>query len=296
MTPSPTRRTVLTGAASAATLAALARPATATGPAPVASTPGPSSTLPTWGTGHVALFFAAHQDDELLQMGSQVRADVEAGHQVVVVNCSDGSASVARAGRVAQRLGYVPTVEDFVRVRDHEFLESCARLGVPIQGRVISPDRYTDGTGTRELAARIVNQWVTRFPTALVRCHSFMDAHRDHRSIGEAVDDLVSTHQLNLANDVRFFFSRRYLGVLDTPPLQQVRRPVGDVEQTPFRAAEVAHGRWGVGYLSTWGYFDSHRADPVSYYHRGSVGIPRPMRLTHPERLDPATLPAGHGC
>ena len=221
---------------------------------------------------------------------------MEAGHQVVVVNCSDGSASGARAGRVAQRLGYVPTVEDFVRVRDHEFLESCARLGVPIQGRVISPDRYADGTGTRALAARIVDQWVTRFPTALVRCHSFMDAHRDHRSIGEAVDDLVTTHQLNVANDVRFFFSRRYLGVLDTPPLQQVRRPVGDVEQTPFRAAEVAHGRWGVGYLSTWGSFDSHRADPVSYYHRGSVGIPRPMRLTHPERLDPATLPAGHGC
>ena len=115
MTHSPTRRTVLTGAASAATLAALARPATATGPAPAASTPGPSSTLPTWATGHVALFFAAHQDDELLQMGSQVRADVEAGHQVVVVNCSDGSASVARAGRVAQRLGYVPRP---VRPRD----------------------------------------------------------------------------------------------------------------------------------------------------------------------------------
>ena len=73
-----------------------------------------------------------------------------------------------------------------------------------------------------------------------MRCHSFLDAHRDHRSIGEAVDDLVPTRRLNSANDVRFLFSRRYLGVLDTPPLQQVRRPVGDVEQTPFRAAEVA--------------------------------------------------------
>lgn len=294
MTPSPTRRTVLTGAASAATLAALTRPATATGPAPAASTPGPSSTPPTWGTGQVALFFAAHQDDELLQMGSQIRADVEAGHHVMVVNCSDGSASGARAGRVAQRLGYVPTVEDFVRVRDHEFLESCARLGVPIQGRVISPDRYADGTGTRELAARIVDQWVTRFPTALVRCHSFLDAHRDHRSIGEAVDNLVTTRRLNVANDVRFFFSRRYLGVLDTPPLQQVRRPVGDVEQTPFRAAEVAHGRWGVGYLSTWGYFDSHRADPVSYWHRDSSAMPRPA-AGRPTHL-PAGTPAGFDC
>ncbi|WP_374929465.1 PIG-L deacetylase family protein [Kytococcus sedentarius] len=297
MSSSPTRRTLLLGAASSAALAATAVPAAAAPRTALGtSTPPPAPALPTWGTSRVALFFAAHQDDELLQMGSQVRADVEAGHQVVVVNCSDGSASGARTGRLARQLGFVPSVEDFVTARDHEFLESTARLGVPLQGRVISPDRYADGTGTPEAALRIVADWTARFPTALVRAHSFVDAHRDHRAIGEAVDGLVAAGTLGRENDVRFFFSRVYLGTMPTPALQLTSRPVGDVEQTPFRDHDPAHGRWGVGYLSTWNYFDSHRADPVSYWHRASSVLPPPLRRRLPAASLLSAAPAGHGC
>lgn len=292
MSPHPSRRAILSAAVSTTGVLALGGPAIAiasTAPATVRPRePVPQS---TWSTSRVGLFFSAHQDDELLQMGSQVRADVEAGHHVVLVNCADGSASGARTGRLAQKLGYVPSVEDMVRQRDGEFLESAGRLGVPAQGRIISPDRWTDRTGTPAAALRVIAPWLAQFPDALVRTHSFVDAHPDHRSLGEAVNSLVLDGTLSTERDVRFFFSRVYRDTMPTPLLSTITRPVGDVEHTPYRDHDPAHGRWGVGYLSTRAYFDSHRADPVSYWHRASSSTP-PVRPLTPVRA----VPAGFAC
>lgn len=287
----PTRRSLLKGSMTAPWLtgAALTPAAHAAADHPAARATAVSA--PTWGGQQVALFLSAHQDDELLQMGSQIRADLLAGHRVVVVNCVDGRASGARTASLARHLGYTPTVEEFVAVRDAEFLESTARLGVPARQRVIESQRLVDGRSTLEGAQRILTSWLARHPGALVRTHSWLDPHPDHANLGRAVAAAVDAGTVGPAQDARFFVPHPYADLPGTPPLQPVTEPVGGVEQTPYRDHDPAHDRWGVGYHSTPAYFDAHRADPTSWFHR------RPRRLTASTTSSTLPhLPEGFSC
>ena len=67
------------------------------------------SVSPVEATSNVVVFVAAHQDDELLSMGSSIVSHVQAGYRVYVIPATDGQATGARF-KVAERLGRLNAV------------------------------------------------------------------------------------------------------------------------------------------------------------------------------------------
>ena len=83
--------------------------------------PAPAASVPT------SVFVVAHQDDEILSMGSGIRQHTEIGRVVVIV-ATDGAATAARH-KVADRLDREVTPEEIVVHRDVEFRWTCRALG-----------------------------------------------------------------------------------------------------------------------------------------------------------------------
>lgn len=211
-------------------------------------------------------FFFAHQDDETLQGAAAVANQVQTGRETHLFCLTDGSSAVVRTRELAEILGYTPTREEFAEVRWAEFDEAGSRLGVP------RPRRHATGIPDKEVtvasARDVMESFLGQYPGADLVAHSFIDAHRDHRNIGKALDDLRAEESVA----ARFCFSRRYDGVVPTPRRWLERGESLDPAAVAERYLELDLARrwWSVGALSSGGYFDSWLADPYAIMHLGS--------------------------
>lgn len=219
------------------------------------------------------IFVVAHQDDELLMMGADIARHAAQPGKVIVVLATDGGASAARH-KLAAKLGYTPTVADFVTHRDFEFTWTCRALGADVC-EIYQP-RIPDGKMTFEAAKGLFNSYAKKYPGARFKTHSWLDWHTDHRYLGEALDSLRAH---GVINDARFYIRHDY-GIgkapFPLPPHGKPIAPVGDTEQNAYRlwAPNKAHNRyWGIGYLSTASLFNAHRANPRSFVHASSVEL-----------------------
>jgi len=212
-----------------------------------------------------AVFVVAHQDDELLTMGSAIRQHVEEGRHVVVVVATDGANTIARY-RLEKKLGYLPSTVEITQHRDREYRLAAYRLGADERRVAPAGLRIVDGQSTPESADAIFDWVMTRWPGASVKSHSYLSpTNVDHKNLGEA---LLRAYEDGSIPDARFYLSqdeRKRMDVL--PKTSRVSRDVGDIEQKSYRHFD-GDKWWAVGYTSVKAMFDYHRNDPSSWMHR----------------------------
>ncbi|MBR3149479.1 MAG: PIG-L family deacetylase [Eubacterium sp.] len=153
---------------------------------------------------NTVLYFAPHQDDELLTMGIDIAASVKNGYDVHVIMVTDGSSSNVRL-----RLGnrefceqcheqhvFDLTKADFTATRDQELFGSCDALGVKRENVHFPEERIVDGNITLERAKEIIKDFVERIDKECTVCTIYPNApeahHKDHRTLGLAAVELYN--------------------------------------------------------------------------------------------------------
>ncbi len=203
------------------------------------------------------LYFSPHQDDELLTMGVDIASSVQAGHNVHVILCTDGSASGVRK-RLNNGKGcslhsgkhtYEVSVKEFISARDTEFLESCRALGVPQEHIHISPRRLPDGKLTAARVEEIMKQSLTEYGEDALVCTISPkngDAqHKDHKAVGQAAERLLKK---GVIRELRLFVEPyHYDDIAEAPraiPVKPtVKKASGTVQRKVSQAIE-AYSRW----------------------------------------------------
>lgn len=232
----------------------------------------PSATArpPGW---HRAVYVAAHQDDEVLSMGSSIVEHVAAGNNEVIVVCAtDGSATAARH-KVSARLGREVTPEQITYYRDAEMRWAVqtglgATFVIPPAG-IRMGDGQTTLAGSRALLAWVLAQW----PGCRIKTQSPWEDHLDHRSLGVAATDM---HHEGLIPDLRLYLSPWLYSPdrTDLPRMHAIRRSAAVRAQDAYRlwAPPKPHSSrddryFQVGYTSVGSLFRAHAKDPVSRRH-----------------------------
>lgn len=160
------------------------------------------------------LYFAPHQDDELLSMGIDICRSLKKGHEVHVILCSDGSKSYVRDllgnGKTCQKHEgthcYELSVAEFIQARDREFKASCLALGVPEENIHIPERRAVDGSVYWSTIEKLILEYVTSFGTDAVVCTLSPNngplQHKDHKTLGRVAAYLLKSGRIR---KVRFF-------------------------------------------------------------------------------------------
>jgi hypothetical protein len=215
------------------------------------------------------LWFAPHQDDETF-MGVGVRHHLEAGHDVYVIGCTDGSASAVR-----QELGM--TVSDFVRARDEEQDRASRKLGVLPDDSWRSSLATTDGQLTVAKAAAIIQHELDMLsevgapgPFLLKGTTDLAPAarHPDHVALGAALRLYASTH------DVRMYVEPYKLAAVKaaspgvTISTERCATPAAVSRAiAEYKLQDPTADMYGIGYRSVADEFDAFAANLVGYYH-----------------------------
>lgn len=149
------------------------------------------------------IYFAPHQDDELLTMGLDICASVKKKMDVHVVLCADGSRSAVRrvlnngkgCNKHAGKHCYDLTTEEFIAARDREFIGSCLALGVPKENIHIPEKRCVDGSVSDKEVEKIMLHYLRLLgEDALVCAISSGNGeaqHKDHKKVGWAAERLL---------------------------------------------------------------------------------------------------------
>lgn len=222
------------------------------------------------------IYFAPHQDDELLSMGVDVCASVLAGDDVHVVLCSDGSKSGVRRtlcnGKTCAKHEGKHTFElstpEFIQARDREFTDSCLALGVPRENIHIHEKREVDGSFVTKNGEAIIRHYLEKLGKDALVCtispSNGAAQHRDHKALGKAADNLVMSGVISAA---RFFVEPyHYHQIAENPRaipvLPEIQKASPKVAQR-IRNAIAAYslwnpteGRYAVGYHSVTTEFD----------------------------------------
>ena len=173
------------------------------------------------------LYFAPHQDDELLSMGVDIATNVAKKQNVHVILCSDGSKSSVR-----KRLGdgkscdkhpgdhiYEITEEEFTAARDKEFWDSCAALGVPQNCVHIAQNRGVDGSVTTQTVASIMRHFLKRFGSDAIVCtiskNNGDKQHCDHKTLGHTAQYLFNKGEIK---ELRLFIEPYHLDAVEENP------------------------------------------------------------------------------
>ncbi|MBR6608648.1 MAG: PIG-L family deacetylase [Oscillospiraceae bacterium] len=153
---------------------------------------------------NIIIYFAPHQDDELLSMGVDICNSIKKGKDVHVVLCTDGSSSgvknILKNGKTCKKHSgehiYDLTVEQFIKARDDEFIASCLALGVKKENIHIPDVRGKDGALDLNTAQTIIRHFLKEIDKKAVICtisqNNGPKQHRDHKTLGRAVENLTN--------------------------------------------------------------------------------------------------------
>jgi LmbE family N-acetylglucosaminyl deacetylase len=180
----------------------------------------PVDPVPATPTGRPIVFYPAHQDDEVIEMGQVIAHHVLALREVHVVLCSNGSTSGARAEingtavdngwwngwHYPAREGYAPLSQvDFGLARTSEFVGALYQLGVKPEnihyGRADQPvtsDQLPD-TISDQWGIDILTSWAEYFTARGFDqvghyTHWKGDAQPDHAAMGRALQERHAAH------------------------------------------------------------------------------------------------------
>ncbi len=148
------------------------------------------------------IYFVPHQDDELLSMGVDICKSVSKGKDVHVVLCTDGSSSsvknVLNNGKQCNKHPgehiYKLSIEEFIKARDNEFIDSCKALGIKYCNIHIPDERGKDGSLDLSVAVNIVKKYLMQIDKNAIVCtisqNNGPKQHRDHKTLGKACENL----------------------------------------------------------------------------------------------------------
>ena len=232
----------------------------------------------------ISLYFAPHQDDELLSMGISVMNSIENSDTHVIL-CSDGSKSNIRKVLNNKRFckhhfsfhRYKLYIEEFVNARDMEFINSCKILGVSDCNIHIDEDRTVDGSLSIERAKDIMFKFLDKYENAKVRTITPFgcDAqHIDHKNLGYAAIELYNEGKIkDLEFYVEPYFYKEFKEV--NPDIEVMSINVDNNKEdrlqnaiNSYKVWKPKEGRYCVGYHSTKPYFDQLTKEKVCYVHK----------------------------
>lgn len=231
------------------------------------------------------LYFAPHQDDELLSMGIDICSNIQKGHDVHVILCSDGSKSnvknVLNNGKSCPKHQgehvYNLSVEEFIQARDKEFMDSCHSLGVKSSNIHIPENRGIDGSLSVETSETIIKHYLSLYGNDSLVCTISPDngksQHRDHKALGMAANNLLTKGNIK---EVKFFIEPYHFGqIVDNPRLIPI---APTIEKAAPHVAEKLKGainsysywnpdeqRYAVGYHSVTSEFNDFLAETTAY-------------------------------
>ena len=231
------------------------------------------------------LFFAPHQDDELLTMGIAIASAVARRHNVHVILCTDGSKSGVRNtlcnGKGCPKHegihSYTLSIPEFVAARDREFVESCRALGVEESHIHIPENREKDGFLSPEAAEDLILSYRSLYGNDATICTTSPTngpaQHRDHKALGKAARQLL---ERGVLKEVWFF--------IEPYQYPQMQANPGDIpadlsiQKASPREAEAlkkaiaaysywnpAEGRYGIGSHSVSNEFQDFLMTMTSY-------------------------------
>ena len=144
-------------------------------------------------------YFSPHQDDELLNLGTAICKDIDAGYEVFCVLCTDGGASGARHMLCNRgtclwhggRHDYPMDVSAFSAARDLEFTASCLAMGLCHDHIIIPANRANDGQSTEDQIIGLIKDVITGFPPAQVAIKTLAEVtwrrqNNDHTAAARA--------------------------------------------------------------------------------------------------------------
>ena len=232
----------------------------------------------------ITLYFAPHQDDELLSMGISVMNSIE-NSETHVILCSDGSKSNIRKVLNNKRFCkhhfsfhiYKLSVEEFVNARDMEFINSCKSLGVSDCNIHIDEDRTIDGSLSIEKAKDIMIKYLDKYENAKVRTITPFgcdDQHIDHKNLGYAAIELYNEGKIkDLEFYIEPYFYKEFIEV--NPDIEVIYISVDNNKEenllnalNSYKVWKPKEGRYCVGYHSTKPYFDQLTKEKVCYVHK----------------------------
>lgn len=248
------------------------------------------------------LYFAPHQDDELLSMGIDICTSLKKGHDVHVILCSDGSKSYVRGllgngKRCKKHEGihcYDLSVADFIAARDREFKASCLALGVPESNIHIPAHRAVDGSVYKSSMEKLILEYVSALGSDAVVCTlaptNGPQQHKDHKTLGWAASGLLKSGRIR---KIRFFVEPYLYGqIAENPRLIPVEPEIltaTDETAEKIKAAIGAYSLWdpeqqryAVGYHSVTNEFN----DFLNTLQSCSYEEINPETATLTEKLD----------
>ena len=222
------------------------------------------------------LYFAPHQDDELLSMGIDICRSLKHGDDVHVILCSDGSKSYVRGllgnGKNCKKHEgihcYDLSIEEFIQARDREFKASCLALGVAEENIHIPKLRAVDGSMYRSNMEKLIMEHATTYGPNTVVCtlapNNGPKQHKDHKTLGSAAANLLKAGKIR---KVRFFVEPyHYTEIAENPRLIPIKPQI--LTASPETAEKIkaaigayslwdpAHQRYAVGYHSVTNEFN----------------------------------------
>ena len=256
--------------------------------APVSSTPPAADPFinSRCGEKNVVIYFAPHQDDELLTLGVDAcRTLMDGETDVHVVLCTDGSKSnkrfeIGNGKECPLHPGihqYTLDIPQFITARDIEFRNSCDALGFAPGAVHFYPRRLIDSFLSVEAAEATIRSVLAQFPQgAAVRTISPFGGkkqHADHRNLGLAALNLYRAGEIQ---DLKLFVEPYCIDSCQAeyPDLHLTALPATQEEKHRISQGIAAYslwnpeqGRYAIGYHSVTSIFKEFMNNPVAWYH-----------------------------
>lgn len=227
------------------------------------------------------LYFAPHQDDELLTMGIDIARRVKQGYDVHVILCADGSKSAVRGtlgnGKTCKKHpgthDYDLSPEAFIHARDREFTDSCLALGVAHDHIHIPVDREVDGQVRTSAVEKMMLHFLEKLGKDALICTispgNGPRQHRDHKAVGRAAENLLK--QGKVGRTRLFVEPYHYEEIRQAPRMVPVApyedRARGEVAWRirsaigAYQHWDPENGRYAIGYHSVTTEFDQFLAE-----------------------------------
>lgn len=253
-------------------------------------------------TNKTMLYFAPHQDDELLSMGIHICTSIQKGCDVHVILCSDGAKSGVRNtlhdGKECKKHDglhqYDLTIEEFIQARDQEFTDSCLALGVSADHIHIDKHRGEDGALAVAAIENLITEYIKKYGTDATVCtispSNGPKQHRDHKALGQAVANLVNKNVIRKA--FLFIEPYHYADIVENPrliPVEATKITADGSVSKKIQAAIDSYSYWNpdehryaVGYHSVTTEFDDFLSEKTCYF----FAMIKPENMTRKERLE----------